>query len=106
MALRQHLKQMPVGPSHHIANARHVVSRNLLVDQVAHRGHKDLARPTPMERLFELVRYQSEIKPMLEGVTRNAAESYGEGLGVTMLAARTDLRAAPNRIPSRVGALD
>src|SRR5262249_31773752 len=39
-------------------------------------------------------------------MTRNATKTLGEGFRIAVLTARTDLGAASNRIPSRVGPFD
>lgn len=60
------LKNVPVGPSHGVANASDLVGWNVLVKEVAHRVDEDLPRAPPVQRLIELFRNQSEIGALLE----------------------------------------
>ncbi len=59
-----------------------------------------------MKGFGELLRHEAKIKALFIWVAFDAAEALGKGLGVTVLAAGTDLRATPERVPRRVGPLD
>jgi hypothetical protein len=100
------LEHMPVGPLHDVANARDVVDRNVFVKEVAHRVDENLSRAAPVQWLIELFRNESEIETLLERVSWHSAESFCEQLRIAELAARTHLRAAPDRIPRCVRPLD
>ena len=96
------LKNVPVSPSHNVTDTRDVVGGNVPVKEVAHRVDEDLPCASPMQRLLELFRNESEIEALLEGVTRHPAETFREELRVAEFAARAHLRAAPHWIPGRV----
>jgi len=72
------LKNVPVGPSHDIANACDVVGWNILVKEVAHRVDEDFPWASPMQRLIELFGNESEIEALLEWVARHTAETFCE----------------------------
>jgi len=76
------------------------------MEEVAHRVHEDPARRRPTDRVAELLRYEPEIEAELKRMTFYAAETFGERLGVAMLAARADLRAAAHRIPRGIRPFD
>ena len=83
-----------------------VVVGNVLVEQVAHRVDEDHLRRAPPQRLRELLRDEPQIEALLVRMAWHAAEPLGERLGVAVLAAGADLRAAADRVPRRVGPLD
>ena len=49
---------------------------------------------------------QGKVESMFEGVAGNAPEALGEAFGIAMIAARTDLDAAGNRIPGCIRPFD
>ena len=93
---------MPVSRAHNVANACDVVGWNVLVKEVAHRIDENLPWASPMQRLIELFRNESEIEALLERVSRYIAETLREQLRIAEFATRTHLRTAPHRVPSRV----
>src|SRR5689334_12309190 len=97
---------MPMSSSHDLSNATDVVGWNVFVKEVAHRVDEDLARASPVQRLLELLGHQSQVEPMLEGMSRHAAETLTEHLRVAEFAARTHFRAAADRVPRRVRPLN
>src|SRR5438128_2448683 len=97
---------MPVRFHHHPDYILDVGIRNLRLKEVAHAVDKNGARPRPFERLGNLFGNEAKVETLLVGVPFNAAKSLGERLGIAVFATRTDLRAAPKRIPSCVRPLD
>ena len=96
------LKHVPVSPAHDVADAPDVVGWNLFMKEVAHRVDKDLPRPSPMQRLIELLRNESKIEPLLERVPRPISEAFGEHLCVTKLASGANLGASADGVPRGV----
>lgn len=97
---------MPVSSPHHLSDAPDVVGWNAFVKEVAHRIDEDLARASPVQRLLKLLGHQSQVKALLERVSRHAAETLREQLRVAKFAARAHLRAAANGVPRRVRPLN
>ena len=57
-------------------------------------------------RFGKLLGHEAEIESLLVRVAGHTAKPLCEGLGVAVLAARTDLRAPARGVPGRVGPLD
>jgi hypothetical protein len=76
------------------------------MEEIAHGIDEDLPRGLPAERLPELFRDKADVEPLFKGVSWNATKALRESLGIAILAARADLRAATHRIPGRVGPFD
>ena len=106
MPLREHLERMPRGLLHDPANGRDVLGRHSLLEQVAHGVDEYAPWRPPAERIPELVGDEPEVEALLEGMAGHASEALREGLGVAVLAARTDLHAAADGVPGGVGPLD
>ena len=105
-AFREHLEHMPVGGLHGVEDAVDEIGRDLLVEQVAHRIDEDPPRPFPRKRLGQPLRAPREVESVLEGMAGRAAKPLREALGVAVVAAARDLRAARHRVPRRVRPLD
>src|SRR5581483_3831086 len=67
---------------------------------------KDQLRRTPGKRLGQLFWNESQIRALLVGVPRYAAEALGKCLGVAVLATGADLHAAANGVPGGISPLD
>ena len=80
--------------------------QDLLVEEVAHRVHKDHPGALPRERLQEALRSERQVEASLERVPGYAAKSLREPSGVAIVAASADFRAAGHRVPRRVRPLD
>jgi hypothetical protein len=52
-SLRQDLKRMPVGSSHHIKNTAYEIQGHVRMEKIAHRIDKDLPRMSPPQRLIK-----------------------------------------------------
>src|SRR4249919_757181 len=79
---------------------------NPLVEKVAHGVHEDHSRSLPFLRLIKSLRPDTQIEPLLVRMTRNASPSLRESLCIAGGAARRDLVATGNRVPSRLSPLD
>src|SRR5260370_1927112 len=97
-ALGQNLKRMPASDLHGIEHGVDKMLRHLFVKEVAHRVHKNSPRLAPLKRLREAFGPQCEIKPVFEGVPRNAAKSLGKALRVAQGTTTGDLRTAGHRV--------
>src|SRR5579864_264642 len=97
---------MPVSLLHYLGDADDVFIRHEVVKQVAHRIDKDKSRRLPSERFVEFLWHESEVKPSLIRMAGDATESFRKDLCITVLAPRTDFRAAANGIPRRVSPFD
>src|SRR5438445_7865168 len=104
--LGQNLIGVPVRRRHHAGDRDDVVIRHVLVKKVAHRVHENHPGRPPAKRVAKFFGNEPQVEAKLERMTRHTAKTLGEGLGVTMHAAGTDLGASPNRIPSCVRPLD
>src|SRR5262245_37404929 len=82
------------------------MERHAFMEQIAHRVDEDHSRSAPGQRLPHLLRHESKVESLLVGMARHAAKAFGEGFGVTVLAAWTDRRAAANRVPGGVCPFD
>src|SRR5262249_55598734 len=72
------------------------------VEQIAHGIDEDHPRFVPAQRISEFLWDQPEIESPFVGMALDATEPLSEGLGITVLAPRADLRAATDRIPRRI----
>ena len=106
MALGQHLERVSVGVSHDPADRCDVRGRDGFVEQVAHGVDENPAGAPPRQRLVELLRHQAEVETLLERMSGDPAEAFGECLRVTVCAAGADLGATANRVPGGVGPLN
>ena len=95
-----------VGALHHLEDARDVVERDALVEEVAHRVDEDHPRLAPRERQLQPLGPEAQVEALLVGVTGHAAEPLRERLGVAVRAAGRHLVAARDRVPRRVRPLD
>src|SRR5947207_2212319 len=93
---------MPVRLLHDFGNLNYVLSRNTLVEQVAHAVDKHHPRPAPTQGLTEFFRHQPQVETLFIRMSRHISESFRERFGVTMSASRADLGAAANRIPGGI----
>ncbi len=105
VTLGEYLISVPGRGLHHATNLRDLLGWNVLVKQVAHRVNEDAFGNPPLERDFQLLGNQSQIKSLLERMTGNPAKSLGEGLCIAVLASGADLGASANRIPGCIGPL-
>src|SRR5271157_4477827 len=97
--LGQYLEGMPARLLHHTANLLDVRIRHVFVEKVAHRVDEDHPRFAPAQGIGQLFGHEPQVESLLVGMTRNAPEPLGEGLGVTVRAPGADFRAAPDRVP-------
>ena len=104
--LGEYLERVPVGSGHHLRDRSHVLVRNSVVEQIAHRVHEDHTRCAPPERIAKLLRDKPEVEPELEGMPRHTAKPFCKGLRVAVHAPRADLRAAAHGVPGGVGPFD
>lgn len=104
--LREDLKDVPVSPSHNVADARDIARRNFLVKEIAHRVDEDLPWALPAERLLQLFGHQSQIEALFKRMPGHTSEALREQLGIAEFAARTHLRASADRVPRGVRPFD
>src|SRR5579871_6472283 len=105
-ALRQDLVDMPVRGSHDVKRPNDEFIRYAILKQVTHGVHKYFSRACPGYGLEELVGDKSNIKSKFVGMSRDSPPPFRERGRVTVLAARADLDATPDRIPSCVRPLN
>ncbi len=91
---------MPVGQRHHFTNLFDVFVRHALMKQVAHRIHKYHAWICPLQRICQSFWGCAEVESQFVRVSFYTPKSFGEGLGIAMLAPRAEFRAATNGVPS------
>src|ERR1700689_3701368 len=106
LSFGEDLEHMPVCSLHDLEDRRNVFIRYLLVEEVAHRVDKDEPGAAPSKRLIEPSGPEAKIEALLVWMVRDAAPALGEGLRVTVRAARRDLGAARPRVPSRLRPFD
>ena len=100
------LEDVVVGFDHYIKDSLDVLIRHFLVEEVGHGIHENHLRFSPTERHFQPLGPELQIKPLFIRVIQHTAEPFGKRLGVTVLAPRTDFRAAGNGIPGGIGPFD
>lgn len=97
---------MPIGRHHYLRNGQDIFVRDSIVEKVAHGVDEDHFRVAPTKRLRELFGHKSQVEALLVGMPLDAAKTLGERLGITVLAARADLRAAAHWVPGRICPFD
>src|SRR3954447_4441384 len=100
--LGENLVSMPVCRSHYPGHRNDVVIRNVFVEKVAHRVHKNHPRSSPSQRFAEFFRNKAQVETKLERMPRHVTESLSERLGIAMQAPRTDFSTTSYRVPSCV----
>jgi hypothetical protein len=71
--------------------------------KIAHRVDENHAGLFPVERLHEALGPDGQIETLFEGMSRYAAEAFGEARGVAIIASRADLCATRHRVPGGIG---
>ena len=104
--LRQNLKGMLRCALHDCKTLGDELCRNVLMEEVAHRVHKNHPRTLPVKRQFHHVRLQRNLEAVAIAFLSHGAKAFGHSLRVTMGTPRADLRTAGDRVPSRLGPLD
>jgi hypothetical protein len=97
---------MPGCRSHYLKNPSDVGLGNRFVKQIAHTVHKYSPWATPAEREFDLIILKRHRKPIPIARAPHGLEAYREPFCITVLATRTHLGTASDRVPCRVGPLD
>ena len=97
---------MPIGFDHDLRDSFSVAVRHAGLKQIAHRVDKDQLGRSPGEWLGQLLGNNSKIETLLVWMSFHAAKPLSESLGIAMLAARTDFRAATDGIPGGIGPFD
>src|SRR2546423_596609 len=92
--------------AHHVEHALDELVGHVLVKEIRHAIDENAPTGSPAERKLERAGNKPEIEALLERMIRHATETFREGLGVAVLAARRDLRASAYRVPRRVRPLD
>src|ERR1035437_89301 len=104
--LGEHLVDMPIRPLHGVEHPGDVAFWNFLVKEVAHGIYENHPRLLPFKRLRESFGPQCQIEAVFKGMTRHPAKAFGKPRRVAVIAARTHLGAARDRIPGRICPLD
>ena len=97
---------MPVRAVHDIEDAFDVVSRDLFMEEIAHRVDEDALRGLPVKRQFQHLRLQRELKSIPVVGLSHRLQALRKTLGIAMLAAGAYLGASGDRIPGRVCPFD
>src|SRR5262249_49699005 len=103
---REDLVCMPARQVHRRNDSPNIRKWNLLVKQIAHGVDEDHSRLAPSERFRQFLRNKSQVESLFERMSCYAPKSLSEAFSVAVLTARTDLRAATNRIPRRISPFD
>jgi hypothetical protein len=74
--------------------------------EITHRVNKHHTGRWPGKWLHQLIGYESQVKSGLVWMILYATKSFGEGLGIAVFAARTNLCTTTDRVPCSVGPLD
>src|SRR5260221_2351913 len=101
-ALRQNLECVPGRYFHRLEDTVDEAERDFLVKKVAHRIDEDHLRFAPPQRLFQPFGTELKVEPVFEGMSRDAAEPFGESPIIAVVAASTFLRATGYRAPRRI----
>lgn len=105
-ALREHLKRVLERLIHDAEHRLNEAGGDGFMEQVAHRVHEHEPRGFPPERFFQYGLVKGAIEPVPVFVNPHCLEPGGHALGVAMLAAVADLRAARHRVPRSLGPFD
>src|SRR5437660_8159124 len=97
---------MPVCLNHHFEDPADEVLGNSLMEKIAHAVHEDETRLRPPKWQRNKIGVQRNLKTILVATVAHRLKTSREPLSVTMLAARTHLRAASHGIPSGIRPLD
>src|SRR5436190_12417863 len=81
-SLGQYLIGVPIGFLHRIEDKVDEGYRHFLMEDVAHRIHKDASRLAPLERLLQPGRPNREVESVLKRVALDAAKALRKALGV------------------------
>jgi hypothetical protein len=92
--------------SHHGKDAPYEIERNVLLEEVRHAVHEDQPTSPPSLGQVECCRHEPKVESLLERMPRDTAKSLSESLGVAVLAAWRNLRAATYRVPRGLSPLD
>jgi hypothetical protein len=82
---------MPVSDLHGVEHGVDERPGDLFVKEVTHGVDEDSPGLPPMKWLCEAFWPEGEVKPIREGVSANAAKSFGKALRVAEIAAVCDL---------------
>ncbi len=88
------LEAVPVRAVHDVEDALDVLERHVLVEEVAHRVDEDCLRLLPSQRELEHVRLQRQLEAVAVVRLTHRLQSLRHALGVAVLAAGANLRAA------------
>jgi hypothetical protein len=94
---------VPVCFHHRAENGRYEMIGNVTVKEVRHRIDKDSAWLSPAKRQFQALGPEPEVEPLHKGMTPHSSKSFGESLGIAVIATRANLRATRHRVPACVG---
>src|ERR1035438_3179730 len=97
---------MPGSLPHHVEDSQDELFGTVFVEQIAHRVHEHHPWFLPPQRCFQHVFVERELETISVVGLAHCLKTEGHSLGVAVLAAGTDLGAAGQSIPSRLGPLD
>ena len=75
------------------------------MEQIAHRVYEYQSWPTPMLGVIDAIGTKNEVEAVLERMSSNASEAFGETFSVAVVAPGANLGAAGDRIPGAVSPL-
>jgi hypothetical protein len=104
--LRKYLEYVPRGTLHHIEYTVDERGGDLLVKEVTHRVHEDVARLSEPERLFQSRRLQTQVEPKLVRMPWYPSPALRKTFSVAVVATRADLGAARGWVPRNVCPFD
>src|ERR1700760_2637683 len=82
----ENLKDVPVSLLHRVEDSVNERPRDLFVKEIAHRIYKHATGCPPGQRLQQLMRPKSQIKATLKWMSLHSAKSFGNPLGVAIIA--------------------
>jgi three-Cys-motif partner protein len=97
---------MPICGGHDARDEIDVAVGYALLKKIAHRIYENKFRRTPKKWINKLFGDEAKIEPLLVGMSLHATEALGEGFGIAVLAAGTDLDAAAYWVPGGIGPFD
>src|SRR6267143_703529 len=97
---------MLVSFDHHVKDFSHELIGHFLVKEVGHRVYEYHLRLFPTQWHLESLRPKFQIKSLFVGMTGHTPKPLGKRLCIAVLAPRTDLSAAGDGVPCRIGPFD
>ena len=91
---------------HDLRDSLSVGVRDARLKQIAHRVDESQLRQAPGKGLGQFGGNKSKVESLFVRMSLHAAKPFRKSFGVAMLAARTDFRAAADRVPGGISPFD